>query len=204
MVNFFLDTQQIDIRHNDIQHNDIKHYDIQYNDTQHNKSCIMLNVAFYLLLCWVSLCGMSLCWVSWCPCSNNNKVAKQEINCIEPSFWVGALCLQTFRMKLKDNFLISLQRKIIHNFSVCFSNCHCLLLRHLYCLIWLCKYVLKWRMIWKPSDSSRRQGASISWLTLPISMTDFSQSLWKWWHVWFQQIENFLLKSGNLKTLKLN
>jgi hypothetical protein len=38
------------------------------NGTQHNTSpsIIMLNVTFYLLLCWVLLWRASLCWVSWC------------------------------------------------------------------------------------------------------------------------------------------
>ncbi len=39
-------------RYNNIQHN-IQHKDIQYNDCI---ILIMLSVAFYLLLCWMSLC----------------------------------------------------------------------------------------------------------------------------------------------------
>jgi hypothetical protein len=56
----------------DTQYNDTQHNDTQYNgivcDTQQTTFCIewrhlsfiMLSVAFYLLLCWVSLC-----WMSW-------------------------------------------------------------------------------------------------------------------------------------------
>ncbi len=42
------------------------------HDTQHNStralmlSVIVMNVAFYLWLCWVPLCWVSLCWVSLC------------------------------------------------------------------------------------------------------------------------------------------
>ncbi len=35
------------------------------NDTYHNNIVIMLNVAFYLLLCCMPLCWASLCWRSW-------------------------------------------------------------------------------------------------------------------------------------------
>ncbi len=58
-------------KHHDTQRNDIQHKYTQHKglifDTQHNSilSVIILNAAFYLLLCWVSLCWVSLSWVSW-------------------------------------------------------------------------------------------------------------------------------------------
>jgi hypothetical protein len=46
-------------RHNDTRQNGTQYNHIKYNDTRHEGytyNAIMLNVAIYLLLCWMSLC----------------------------------------------------------------------------------------------------------------------------------------------------